>query len=288
MTLFEIRRFAITNLKNGGEVNRKFKMQKSKFKPVLLFILIVLALVPQKVEAKWFQQARKEIKKVIREEVRENFGLTGTPSPGLKNEVREQIRTQVKEQVKELREKHNWLLPFGFNQVEIKSISSITPPANLGVSKEDKTYTVKVTEKTLLLRKFGGKSDLAEFSVGDIVSVRGKWTDETKTTLEARVIRNLSIQKRKGTFWGTIKSKETDGKTFVLTSVNKGDQTVITGEGTKIVDRAAKAITFADLKVGDRVRVSGLWDSKLNKITEVTRIKDWSIGPVKISPTPTS
>ena len=269
---------------------RRSKMNKSKIKillPVLLLCLLTYFIIfPLKAEAEWPWQVRKEIRQEIREEVRENFGLTGTPSPGIKNEIREQIRNQVKEQVKEIREKLSWLVPFGFNQVEIKSISSTTPPADLTVSKDDKTYTVKVTEKTVLLRKFGGKSDLGEFSVGDIISVRGKWVDETKTTLEARVIRNVSIQKRKGTFWGTIKSKETDGKTFVLSSVNRGEQTVITDANTKFIDRTAKPITFADLKVGDRVRVSGLWDSKLNKITEVTRIKDWSIGPAKPSPTP--
>lgn len=118
---------------------------------------------------------------------------------------------------------------------------------------------------------------MIEFTEGDILSVRGKWLDEEKTTLEARVIRNLSIQKRKGTFWGTIKKIEADGKTFTLTSANRGDQTVVTDASTKFIDRSAKPITSADLKEGHRVRVSGLWDNKLNKITEVSRIKDWSL-----------
>ncbi len=195
-------------------------------------------------------------------------------------EERKEIRQELMEQVKE---KLQWLLPFGFNRVELKAISGVTVPEDLTVSKDDKTYTVKVTEKTNLLRKFGGKSSLAEFSVGDILSVRGKWTNEAKTILEARVIRNLSIQKRKGTFWGTIKSKADN--TFVLASANRGDQTVYLGGDSKIFTRNQETITPADLKIGDRVRVSGLWDNKLNKITEVTRIKDWSIPP-KVTPTP--
>jgi hypothetical protein len=249
-------------------------MQKSKFKiAVLLSILIYFARFSQKVEAKinWPWSSQTRLRQEIKEEVREQLGLTGTPSAGIKKNIR-QLR---------------WLLPFGFNRVEIKAISGTTTPADLTVSKDDKTYTVKVTEKTLLLRKFGGRSSLDEFSVGDIISVRGKWLDEEKTILEARVIRNLSIQKRRGTFWGTIKSKEDDGKTFVLASVNRGDQTVITDLNTKFFDRANKPITFADLKAGDRVRVTGLWDSKLNKITEVVRVKDWSLPP-KVTPVPTS
>lgn len=197
-------------------------------------------------------------------------------------QIRQEIKEQFKEKVEELKDQIKWLLPFGFNKVELKTISGTTVPADLTVSKDDKTYTVKVTKKTNLLRKFGGKSDLAEFTVGDILSVRGKWTDEAKTTLEARVIRNLSIQKRKGTFWGTIKSK--GDNIFVLTSANRGNQTVYLAGDTKIVNRKEETITFAELLVGHRVRVSGLWDSKLNKIMEVTKIKDWSI-PSKVTPT---
>jgi len=231
-----------------------------------------------------FTAEAANLRQEVRQEVREQLSLTGTPAPWptLKEE-RKEVRQNLLEQIKE---KLGWLLPFGFNKVELKAISGTTIPADLTVSKDDKAYTVKVTDKTVLLRKFGGKSDLNEFSVGDILSVRGKWTDEAKTILEARVIRDLSIQKRKGTFWGTIKSKSADGLTFVLLSVNRGEQTVMTDASSKFFDRAEKAITFADLKIADRVRVSGLWDSKLNKITEVTRVKDWTIGQIKVTPTP--
>lgn len=247
-------------------------------------VLITLSLIsPRQAEAKfnWPWSSQTRLQQEIREEVREQLGLTGTPSPGAPKQIRQEIKEQVKERVEELKDQLSWLLPFGFNRVELKAISGTTVPADLKVSKDDKMYTVKVTEKTNLLRKFGGKADLAEFSVGDILSVRGKWTDEAKTILEARVIRNLSIQKRKGTFWGTVKSK--GDNSFVLTSANRGDQTVYLGGETKIINRKQETITFADLQVGHRVRVSGLWDNKLNKITEVTKIKDWSIPP-KVTP----
>lgn len=230
------------------------------------------------------QQTRQEVREQVQEEVQEQLGLTGTPSPGTPKEIRQQIREQVQEKVQELKDKLSWLLPFGFNRMEIISIPGVTPPTDLGVSKDGKNFTVKVTEKTLLLRKFGGKSSLSEFSVGDIISVRGKWLDEEKTILESRVIRNVSIQKRKGTFWGTVKSIDSGAKSFVLTSVQRGDQSVSTDEKTRIVNRREEPISFEDLLLGHRVRVSGLWDSKLGKITEVSRIKDWSLPP---GPTPT-
>lgn len=259
-------------------------------KKILLTILILsfyFLIFPLRAEAKinwpWQNQNPGQIRQEIREEVREQLGLTGTPSPGTPKQIRQEVQEQVKNRLEELKDKLNWLLPFGFNQVELKVISGTTIPADLTVSKGDKTYTVKVMAKTVLLRKFGGKSDLTEFSVGDILSVRGKWTDEAKTILEARVIRDLSIQKRKGTFWGTIKSK--GDNLFVLSSANRGDQTVYLAGDTKIVNRKQETIIFAELLIGHRVRVSGLWDNKLNKITEVTKIKNWSI-PAKAMPTP--
>lgn len=241
----------------------------TKFLEISLVLVILSLVLPAQIEAKinWPWQ------------VREQLNLTGTPSarPTAKEE-RKEIKQGLVEQIEG---KLGWLLPFGFNRVELKTISGTILPADLTVSRDDKVYMVKVTDKTILLRKFGGKSELSEFSVGDTLSVRGKWTDEAKTILEARVIRNLSVQKRKGTFWGTIKSK--GNNTFVLASVNRGEQAVYLGSDTKIFNRKQETITFADLKIGDRVRVSGLWDSKLNKITEVTRIKDWSIPP-KVTP----
>ena len=248
-------------------------MKKTFLVILILSFSFLFLFSPVQAKVNWPWQVRQE----IREEAREQLNLTGTPSarPTAK-EVRKEIRQELVGQIKE---KLQWLLPFGFNQVGLKAISG----NDLTVSKDDKTYTVKVTEKTNLLRKFGGKSSLAEFSVGDILSVRGKWTDETKTILEARVIRNLSVQKRKGTFLGTIKSK--GDNSFILAAANRGDQAVHLSGDTKIVNRMNVTVIFADLKLGDRVRVSGLWDNKLNTITEVSRIKDWSIPP-KVTPTP--
>ena len=48
----------------------------------------------------------------------------------------------------------------------------------------------------------------------------------------------------------------------------------------KFVERKETSITLSDLKIGDRVRVKGVWDKTLNKITEVTQIKDFSIPVV--------
>ncbi len=183
-----------------------------------------------------------------------------------------------------LKEKLPFLLPAGINQATITVGPGATLPTTVKVSKEGQgEITLNLTDKTNLLRKFGGKASLAELKVGDIVTARGKWQDSDKAVLEVRVLRDLSLQKRTGTFWGKIKS--IDGtKGFVLTTANRGELSVLVSAGTKIVDRKERKLSFTDLVVDHRVRVTGLWDVGQKVITEVKTIKDWTIGP-KVSPT---
>ncbi len=141
--------------------------------------------------------------------------------------------------------------------------------------------TVNLLSNTVLLRKFGGKSTLTELSVGDEVQVLGKWTDSTNTAVNARVIRDLSVQKRRGTFVGTAVSVTPAG--FSFQPLSRPPQTVTISPNTKFVDRKMKALTFSSITAGHKIMVRGLWDSKLNTITEVVLVKDFSL-PVIVTP----
>lgn len=156
---------------------------------------------------------------------------------------------------------------------EITAISGST----LTVSFNGKSYTVNTDANTHFQRHFWGKSSLSEFTVGDKVNVQGKFIDDTHTTVLARLVRNLSIQKRYGVFFGTVTVKNADN--FVMSTVNRGNQTVYVIATTKFIKRNQTGMTFADLKVNDRVRVRGLWDKTLSKITEVKEVKDFSLPP---------
>lgn len=165
----------------------------------------------------------------------------------------------------------------------LKSISATSVPAILVVSgKDGKQYSVNVDANTQLRRRFGGKATLAEFAVGDTLNVIGKWADDGKTTVEAKLVRDESIQKRFGVFVGEITSLTTDG--WVMNTVHRSSQTVAISSDTKLVNRKEQAIARSDLKVGDKVRVKGMWNSKLNIITEVTHVKDYSLPAKTITP----
>src|SRR3989338_8994080 len=123
--------------------------------------------------------------------------------------------------------------------------------------------------KTVILRKFGGKSSLSEYSVGDEVVVFGKFTDDTKLIIDAKTVKNNSIQKRFGAFFGKVTVKNTDN--FVMETAERGIQTVYFGT-TKFINIKEINISYGDIKIGDRVRVKGVWDKTLNEIREVSQI----------------
>ncbi len=168
-------------------------------------------------------------------------------------------------------------------EAEITAING----SSFTVTKDGKTYIINTSSQTKFLRHFWGKSEINEFSLGNKINAWGKWTDENQKILDASMIRNLSVMKRHGVFLGKITSLGSGS--FVIKSGNRGNQTVYYDGNTKFVDRKDQAITVSGLKVGDRVRVKGLWDKSSNKITETSQVKDFSLPEkAKITPTPTN
>ncbi len=207
-----------------------------------------------------------------------------------RGELREDIKELKEEQrsfTRELRETIRSLVPlFRKHARIINGEVSAIDGTSLTVEKDGKSYTVNTDSKTKFRRRFWGKSSLPEISVGDKVNVWGRWTDDARTTILARMMRNLSIQKRRGVFFGEVLSL--GANSFVMASINRGNPTVTIDSETQIIARNQSSIVFSDIKIGHRVRVKGLWDKTANAITDVTQIKDFSLPPVATStPTPT-
>jgi len=152
---------------------------------------------------------------------------------------------------------------------------------SLTIAKDEKTYTVITDSKTKFRRKFWGNSSLEEVSINDLVNVVGRWQNEEKTQIKAVIIRNISVQKRYGVFFGVVTSVTDNG--FILQSAQRGDQTVSVLDTTKIVDRVMNIILFPDIEVGHRVRVKGTWDNINSTITDTIQLKDFSTPEIEVS-----
>lgn len=150
-----------------------------------------------------------------------------------------------------------------------------------------KTYTI-LTGKfdkctTKFVRKFGGKSDLSEYTAGDTINVAGYFTDDTKTTVQACLIRDLSIQKRHADFMGMVKSLTLNGFVMTTLSEKRADQTVSVADTTKLTDRKGQTISKADILVGHKINVRGLWNTINNTVTQTTDVRDLSLPTVATS-----
>lgn len=150
--------------------------------------------------------------------------------------------------------------------------------SSLTVDNGGASVVVNITEKTQLRRRFWGKSMMSEFSVGDTIDVIGRWTDDTKTQINAALIRNDSIERRYGVTFGTVTTLTDTG--FVMSTIHKDNVTVMLGSDTILTNRRGDRINKSDIKFGDRVRVRGVWDKANKTITEVREVKNFSLPPL--------
>lgn len=149
----------------------------------------------------------------------------------------------------------------------LTAMSGTTLPATLTLQVNSASYTVNVTTATSLVRKFNGPSTLDEYGIGDDLKV---WGALTGTTIDATRIKNYSIQRKGGIFWGTILTVDSAAQSFTMKPAGRNTQTVKTDADTKIF-LGFRPGEFADLAVGMRVKVIGLW-RKSQSIVEADRV----------------
>jgi hypothetical protein len=154
----------------------------------------------------------------------------------------------------------------------------------LTVTKDGKTYEVTTDARTLLRRRYFGKATLDEMQVNDNLYIIGTYSDTEKTKIIAKLVRDVSIQKKQAVIIGTVKSVANDS--FVINTISKKgvDQTIQVTKTTRYINRKGSAITKDKILVDHKIRVKGVWDSTSNTFSQVTQIKDFSIPPI---PTPT-
>lgn len=214
----------------------------------------------------------RKIKNTIQETVEEGQEASLSPKE-IRAEVRENVREEVQERKEGLMDKvKNFVKKnLRFSARIMGTIASISTDLMTVTGDNGKTYTINITEDTKLMRKFGGEAELTEFAVGNEVNVFGKFTDESQLTIDARLIRNLSIQKRWGVFFGEVTSMGADS--FVIKTIQRGDLTVDYDEETEFENHKKESINPEDLEVGMRVRVKGVWDMSLDKIVDTDEVR---------------
>ncbi len=228
----------------------------------LMIGFLIPLLLPHDVSAMSFDELRKNLEQT-KTEIREQMNTNKAEMKKTMDDAKKEIE-KAKEEIK-------------INGKVVNGTVSSVSSSTMVVVSEGKTYTITTTDSKVV-RNFGGQSTISEISTGDKVSIWGAWTDDSKTSMNAKVVRDLSIMKRFGAFIGTVTSKG-DG-TFVLQSKERGNQTVTVSSSTKFVNRKGETMLFSDMLVGHRIRVKGMWNKTSNQVTEVTEVRDFTL-PIK-------
>ncbi len=129
-----------------------------------------------------------------------------------------------------------------------------------------KNVIFKITNRTSLTKAFGGKMKLSEMSVGDEVRLVVKYNKDGSYFV--KVLHNNSLQNlRNGK--GTVSSFDTANSSFVWKQ-EKREATVKVSAQTKVVlvkDGVRSNSSFAEIKVGDVVRIDGTLNSNLKTVS---------------------
>ena len=136
------------------------------------------------------------------------------------------------------------------------------------------TWIVNIDNSTGIIRRNGGSGSLSEIAKDHIVSFEGQLvTAASQMTVNARVVRDWSVQKAEINPFGVVMSIDSTAKSFVLKTEKReyGDLMVATSENTEFLKLKATT-TFSALKAGDKVTVNGLWDRAVNTL-QAKRVK---------------
>lgn len=129
-------------------------------------------------------------------------------------------------------------------------------------AKDGTVYTVNVSSTTKLEKPFNVAITFADIKVNNNVHVKGA-VDTNTITASVVVATPQNTHAAKGA--GTVTA--VSGNTVTLQTNNRGiisNVTVKTDSTTQVVKKDATAGTTADVVVGSKIKVKGLWDELTN------------------------
>lgn len=143
----------------------------------------------------------------------------------------------------------------------VTSLSGDVIVARTSWGDTDISWEIDTDGATEFYSKGGADSSFDNVDEGDMVSFSGSLDrDDGAFSVDAKVVRNWSIDDVRATVTGTIESIDEDADSFVLETKSKGEVTVTTDGDTDIFLRNKSDADFGDLAVGAFVSVTGAYD----------------------------
>ncbi|MBI5731958.1 MAG: hypothetical protein HY982_01200 [Candidatus Magasanikbacteria bacterium] len=134
---------------------------------------------------------------------------------------------------------------------------------------KDAAITVRVSDKTKIVRRYGGRAHLSELAVGDKLWAVGRL--QADGTVNGSLAKDNSIHITFFARRGAVLSLDAASQTFALKVANSKKESkeykIYVTPNTKFAKRGAAKPSLADLKVGNIVAVRGVIRQATNEIT---------------------
>ncbi len=143
------------------------------------------------------------------------------------------------------------------------------------VLSDDALYTVKLGGVFGIYSRWWSQLSTQELATGNVLQIFGKQVSEE--VIEAKLMRNVSLQKRLMAMLGVVTKVDYDNQIIYLDSKMHGLVEVAVLPETLIIDPKAKT-AWSDIKLGQRLVAKGLWDKANNRLTEVSKIVVFRLG----------
>jgi hypothetical protein len=144
--------------------------------------------------------------------------------------------------------------------------SSITVTAARGMYLSP--WTVNIVPRTMMTQKDNSKSSLAEFSVGDYVSINGTLdTSKSVPTIGATKIKDYSIKTLVTQLSGSVLSINASSSSFLMATAKNGNVNVVIsaqtflGQGQYNINNV-----FSSIKLGEKATVGGVMNTLTNSV----------------------
>jgi hypothetical protein len=148
----------------------------------------------------------------------------------------------------------------------------------LTVNKDNEQFDIEIDDQSKVLSKYYSKIDPKNLEKGDQVSIWGKWVDEAKTMIQAKLVRNLSKEIRKGVVNGIF--KKINDSSFTVTRANGKVFTITFDTNTKLMNRKGEVILYSAIKDNDHVAVTGLVDHSKMTVVKTSKVRDLDLPQI--------
>ncbi|OHA31655.1 MAG: hypothetical protein A3B08_02475 [Candidatus Taylorbacteria bacterium RIFCSPLOWO2_01_FULL_43_44] len=129
-------------------------------------------------------------------------------------------------------------------------------------------WTIRINDKTDLIKKFGGKIEVGDTKVGHILDVEGPLVAGTDTlNITATVIRDLTLEMEKAGFSGKVVRANNGSNTFVV-AVDSGKEVTVKVNSSTVIKKGAIYIPLSKIVYGDTIlSVDGTYHEPTKTIT---------------------